>query len=163
VAGIDRAPQKVAKSMSKKKIVKRSKCKPFLKYVNYQHIMPTRYSVGDIELRNVVTPAAMKKADTKVTYRCNFLSRLSLACPSTPHILRSSAQPMRFSRKLLRSSTLTHARYASTDPFSISRTHTHTFTQVEAKKEVKKAFEGRYINRGKNSSGVQYFFHKLRF
>jgi hypothetical protein len=30
-------------------------------------------------------------------------------------------------------------------------------------KEVKKAFEGRYIERGKNTSGVQYFFHKLRF
>merc|ERR1712137_1040653 len=66
VAGIDRAPQKVNKGMSKKKILKRSKIKPFLKYVNYQHIMPTRYMVSDIDLRTAVTAPAMKKADTKV-------------------------------------------------------------------------------------------------
>ena len=85
--------------MSKKKILKRSKVKPFLKFVNYSHIMPTRYMVSDIDLRAHVTSTAMKKLDSK----------------------------------------------------------------VEAKKEVKKAFEGRYLTRGKNTSGVQYFFHKLRF
>jgi hypothetical protein len=36
-------------------------------------------------------------------------------------------------------------------------------TKEEAKKEVKKAFESRYLERGKNTSGVQYFFNKLRF
>merc|ERR1712083_367620 len=41
VAGIDRYPRKV----TKKKIQKRSKVKPFLKVVNYNHVMPTRYSV----------------------------------------------------------------------------------------------------------------------
>merc|ERR1712189_108383 len=45
VAGIDRYPRKVTKKMSKKKIAKRSKVKPFLKVVNYNHVMPTRYSV----------------------------------------------------------------------------------------------------------------------
>jgi len=35
--------------------------------------------------------------------------------------------------------------------------------RVEAKKAVKKMFEDRYLNRGKNTGGVQYFFHKLRF
>jgi large subunit ribosomal protein L27e len=99
VAGIERYPLEVTKTMSKKKILKRSKVKPFLKYINYTHIMPTRYVVSDIDLRTFVTPAAMKKIDTK----------------------------------------------------------------EETKKEVKKAFEGRYLERGKNTSGVQYFFHKLRF
>ncbi len=99
VAGIERSPLRVTKTMSKKKILKRSKVKPFLKLVNYNHIMPTRYTVSDIDLRTAVTTAAMKKSDSKEA----------------------------------------------------------------AKKEVKVAFEGRYINRGKNSSGVQYFFHKLRF
>lgn len=42
VAGIDRYPRKVVKAMGKAKIEKRSKIQPFLKAVNYNHIMPTR-------------------------------------------------------------------------------------------------------------------------
>merc|ERR1712126_550809 len=45
VAGIDKYPRKVTKPMGKKKVAKRSKIKPFLKVVNYNHLMPTRYSV----------------------------------------------------------------------------------------------------------------------
>merc|ERR1719155_115346 len=45
VAGVDKAPLKVTKRMGKKKIAKRTRVKPFVKYVNYNHIMPTRYSV----------------------------------------------------------------------------------------------------------------------
>ena len=44
VAGIEKPPRKVTKRMGKTKIEKRSRIKPFLKYVNYAHIMPTRYS-----------------------------------------------------------------------------------------------------------------------
>lgn len=42
VAGIDRYPRKIVKAMGKKKVEKRSKVKPFLKTVNFNHIMPTR-------------------------------------------------------------------------------------------------------------------------
>eukprot|EP01049_Picozoa_sp_SAG25_P004547 SAG25_NODE_288_length_10343_cov_3.673858_10_plen_240_part_00 len=42
VAGIDRYPLKITKGMEKKKLEKRSKLKPFLKIVNYNHVMPTR-------------------------------------------------------------------------------------------------------------------------
>merc|ERR1712080_712626 len=52
VAGVDRYPRKVTKSMGKKKVLKRSKIKPFVKYVNYNHIMPTRYAV-DIDVKKV--------------------------------------------------------------------------------------------------------------
>ncbi|XP_014678427.1 PREDICTED: 60S ribosomal protein L27-like isoform X2 [Priapulus caudatus] len=45
IAGIDRYPRKVTKSMSKKKVAVRSKVKPFIKVLNYNHMMPTRYSV----------------------------------------------------------------------------------------------------------------------
>jgi large subunit ribosomal protein L27e len=45
VAGIDKYPRKVTKSMSKKKIGKRSKITPFVKLVNYNHVMPTRYAI----------------------------------------------------------------------------------------------------------------------
>ena len=45
VAGIDRYPRKVTRKMSKKKLRKRSRIKPFVKILNYNHLMPTRYSV----------------------------------------------------------------------------------------------------------------------
>jgi hypothetical protein len=44
VAGIDQYPLKITKGMEKKKLDKRSKLKPFLKVVNYNHVMPTRYA-----------------------------------------------------------------------------------------------------------------------
>lgn len=43
VAGIDRYPRPVTRRMGKKKRAKRSRIKPFLKVVNYNHMMPTRY------------------------------------------------------------------------------------------------------------------------
>ena len=53
VAGIDRYPRKVTRAMSKDKIAKRTKMKPFLKAVNYTHLMPTRYVV-DLDLKKIV-------------------------------------------------------------------------------------------------------------
>merc|ERR1711953_360506 len=55
VVGIDKAPLKVTKSMSAKKVAKRTKVKTFIKAVNYNHVMPTRYSF-DAELKHAVTP-----------------------------------------------------------------------------------------------------------
>jgi len=99
VAGLERPPQKVTRAMSKKKILKRSRVKPFIKYVNYQHLMPTRYQVADIELKSAVNPQAMENSTKR----------------------------------------------------------------VECKKAVKKLFEQRYLERGKNTTGVQYLYLKLRF
>ena len=88
--------------MSKEKVVKRSKVKPFVKYINYTHLMPTRYVV-DMDLKKSVdAPNAMKE------------------------------------------------------------------NRSEARKEIKKVFEERYLNQAavkseKKASGVQYFFKKLRF
>ena len=42
VAGVDRYPRKVTKKMSNKKVKQRSKIKPFLKVLNFNHIMATR-------------------------------------------------------------------------------------------------------------------------
>merc|ERR1712241_328398 len=64
VAGIDRYPRKVTKSMGKKKIAKRNKMKPFVKVINYNHIMPTRYSV-DINLNKELVNKESVKDMTK--------------------------------------------------------------------------------------------------
>uniref|UniRef100_A0A6I8PKX7 60S ribosomal protein L27 n=2 Tax=Ornithorhynchus anatinus TaxID=9258 RepID=A0A6I8PKX7_ORNAN len=68
VAGIDRYPRKVTATMGKKKVAKRSKMKSFVKVYNYNHLMPTRYSV-DIPLDKTVVnkdvfrdPALKRKA-----------------------------------------------------------------------------------------------------
>lgn len=44
---------KVTKAMSKRKIRNRSRVKTFIKVINYNHLMPTRYSI-DVDLKNVV-------------------------------------------------------------------------------------------------------------
>ncbi|KAL0215848.1 hypothetical protein P9112_008032 [Eukaryota sp. TZLM1-RC] len=43
VAGIDRYPLKVTRGMSQETIKKRTSVKPFLKVMNFTHLMPTRY------------------------------------------------------------------------------------------------------------------------
>lgn len=48
VAGIERYPLKVSKKTSQKKLAKRSKVKPFIKVINYNHLLPTRYTL-DVE------------------------------------------------------------------------------------------------------------------
>uniref|UniRef100_A0A8C5KK27 Large ribosomal subunit protein eL27 n=1 Tax=Jaculus jaculus TaxID=51337 RepID=A0A8C5KK27_JACJA len=53
VAGIDHYPRKVTAAMGKKKTAKRSKIKSFVKVYNYNHLIPTRYSV-DIPLDKTV-------------------------------------------------------------------------------------------------------------
>eukprot|EP00826_Nyctotherus_ovalis_P045427 TRINITY_DN5032_c0_g1_i13.p1 TRINITY_DN5032_c0_g1~~TRINITY_DN5032_c0_g1_i13.p1 ORF type:complete len:137 (-),score=59.41 TRINITY_DN5032_c0_g1_i13:81-491(-) len=66
VAGIARYPKKVTKRMGKKKIAKKSKVKPFVKHVNYSHIMPTRYILGqELDLKAIVTEEALGKPEDK--------------------------------------------------------------------------------------------------
>jgi ribosomal protein L14E/L6E/L27E len=48
--------------MGQKKILKRSKVKPFVKFINLNHLMPTRYSLSDIEpLKSSVKPESVRK------------------------------------------------------------------------------------------------------
>ena len=61
VAGIERYPRKVTRAMTKEKITKRSKIKPFVKYLNYSHLMPTRYVVDMDNLKKVVETHGMKE------------------------------------------------------------------------------------------------------
>jgi large subunit ribosomal protein L27e len=52
--------------MSQKKIERRSKVKPFVKSVNYNHLMPTRYTVAtDLDLKNVVNEEKLSNKETR--------------------------------------------------------------------------------------------------
>lgn len=65
VAGLDRNPRKVTKSMSKEKVEKRiKKMKPFVKYINVRHLMPTRYVV-DLDVKKAVDEADLVDPDRK--------------------------------------------------------------------------------------------------
>ena len=66
VAGIDRYPRKVVRAMGKAKLEKRCKIKPFVKVLNYNDIMPTRYTV-DIDLKKVVDESSISAANIKDT------------------------------------------------------------------------------------------------
>eukprot|EP00178_Gracilaria_changii_P007342 TRINITY_DN2340_c1_g1_i1.p1 TRINITY_DN2340_c1_g1~~TRINITY_DN2340_c1_g1_i1.p1 ORF type:complete len:155 (-),score=37.96 TRINITY_DN2340_c1_g1_i1:237-701(-) len=63
VAGVERPPRRITRAMGKKKIERRSRVVPFIKCVNFNHIMPTRYQVdiGD-KLKKIVTADVMKDA-----------------------------------------------------------------------------------------------------
>merc|ERR1712220_41983 len=67
-----------------KKIQKRSKVKPFLKVINYNHVMPTRYSVDisfdktNLNKELLKDPMKKKKARNMVLPEAEVLS----TCPS---------------------------------------------------------------------------------
>ena len=71
VAGVERAPLKVTKRMSKLKVKRRSTLKPFAKIVNYNHILPTRFQVtGEFanagkELKTVVSEDRLSNKETR--------------------------------------------------------------------------------------------------
>ena len=53
--------------MSKKKQQKRLRVKPFVKYVNYTHMLPTRYALpSDLEPKSLVTDAQMDSTDGRI-------------------------------------------------------------------------------------------------
>ena len=55
VAGISRSPRKVTKSMSETRVSRRIRIKPFVKYVNFNHFMPTRYVLAnELDVKGVI-------------------------------------------------------------------------------------------------------------
>ncbi|QPG76492.1 60S ribosomal protein L27 [Brettanomyces nanus] len=65
VAGVERAPLKVTNSMDDKKVAKRTKVKPFVKMVNYNHLMPTRYTFDIESFKSAVTAGALDEPSQK--------------------------------------------------------------------------------------------------
>ncbi|CDK28902.1 unnamed protein product [Kuraishia capsulata CBS 1993] len=61
VAGVERQPLKVTKGMGAKKVAKRTKIKPFVKLVNYNHLMPTRYTFDVESFKSVVSGEALEE------------------------------------------------------------------------------------------------------
>ena len=65
VAGIERYPSQITRRMSKARQAKRSKVKPFIKTVNYNHLMPTRYTLDLEGLKGVVSSDTFKEVSQR--------------------------------------------------------------------------------------------------
>ena len=66
VAGIERSPRKITRRMSSKKIDRKTKIKPFVKFVNYTHLLATRFTVkDDFDFKNIVTEEALETPETR--------------------------------------------------------------------------------------------------
>jgi large subunit ribosomal protein L27e len=65
VAGIERYPSSITRRMSKKRQDKRSKVKPFIKIVNYNHLMPTRYTLELEGLKGVISNDTFKEVSQR--------------------------------------------------------------------------------------------------
>ncbi|CAG8669591.1 13105_t:CDS:1, partial [Dentiscutata heterogama] len=66
VAGIERYPLKVTKRMGQKRIAKRSRIKPFIKVINYKHLMPTRYAFELEDIKQIVNQDCFKEPSQRV-------------------------------------------------------------------------------------------------
>lgn len=53
VVGLARNPRTVGRRTSKKQFARRTSIKPFVKFVNFNHLMPTRYVVGDQDFKDL--------------------------------------------------------------------------------------------------------------
>ena len=65
VAGIERYPSKITRRMSKSRQDKRSKIKPFIKVINYNHLMPTRYTLELEGLKGIVSGDTFKEVSQR--------------------------------------------------------------------------------------------------
>ncbi|KAI0972918.1 ribosomal L27e protein family-domain-containing protein [Xylaria arbuscula] len=65
VAGIERYPAKVTRRMSKTRQEKRSRIKPFVKAINYNHLMPTRYTLELEGLKGALTAETFKEVSQR--------------------------------------------------------------------------------------------------
>jgi large subunit ribosomal protein L27e len=53
LVGIARNPRTVKRSINKKKFIKKTGVKPFIKIVNQNHVIPTRFVVSEFDLKDV--------------------------------------------------------------------------------------------------------------
>lgn len=77
VVGIERPPRKVTRSMNKKKIERKSRMKPFVKYVNYNHLLPTRFVIKeDLDFKSIVNDDKMKDAEARKSMKAELKKQL---------------------------------------------------------------------------------------
>jgi large subunit ribosomal protein L27e len=78
VMGVEKAPLPVTKRMSQRKTVKRQRVKPFVQYVNFNHIIPTRYTLPSesFDCKTWVSEQQMETPEGRTTAKMAFKTLL---------------------------------------------------------------------------------------
>ena len=78
VAGIETSPKKITKRMSQKKIDAKTRVKPFVKFVNYTHLLATRFTVkDDFDFKNIVTEEALENPEERKAMKTALKAKLT--------------------------------------------------------------------------------------
>lgn len=64
VVGVARNPRNVKRQINKKKFIKKTGVKPFVKFVNQNHVIPTRFVVNDFDFKDLKVDA-LKTAESR--------------------------------------------------------------------------------------------------
>ena len=88
VVGIARNPRNVKRRINKKKFIKKTGVKPFLKNVNQNHVMPTRFTLKEFDLKDLKEETA-KSAEAKGPVLKEIRKRFTEAYRNLPDAKRS--------------------------------------------------------------------------
>lgn len=84
IAGIARSPRSVKRRINKKKFLKRTGVKPFVKYVNQNHVIPTRFVVNDFDLKEL-KDETLKTAENRKAVRKEIRKKFSETYRNLPN------------------------------------------------------------------------------
>jgi large subunit ribosomal protein L27e len=143
IAGVERYPLKVTKGMGQKRIAKRSRVKPFVKIVNYNHILPTRLVFRFDFLLDWMIEGLLRGSEFEAGWDMQNWSSVLNRLLTIAH--QFCLNPCSYNLDLDLKTVLTNETFKEPSQ------------RVGAKKAIKKLFEERY-NSGKN----RWFFTKLR-
>jgi large subunit ribosomal protein L27e len=147
VAGIERYPRKLTKKMGDEEKEARMSVKPFVKYVNLQHVMPTRYNLDISDaLQQAVGDADLTDVKAKEALKSELKAKLQ-ECVRAQHPARARAQ------HLAHALATQPARPAPT--LTAPRASPHLLCRRYKSLAVAKS--------EKMATGVKYFFQKLKF
>lgn len=84
LVGIARNPRNIKRRINKTKFIKRTGIKPFVKYVNQNHVIPTRFIVNDFDFKDLKEDA-LKTAENKQTARKEIRKKFSETYRNLPN------------------------------------------------------------------------------
>lgn len=84
MAGISRNPRDIKRRINKKKFIKKSGVKTFLKHINQNHVIPTRFVVNDFEFKDLKDDA-VKTAEGKAASRKDLRKKFTEAYRNLPN------------------------------------------------------------------------------
>ena len=76
MVGIARNPRSVKRRINKKKFIKRTGVKPFVKNINQNHVIPTRFLVNDFDFKDL-KEENIKTAESRLAARKEIRKRFS--------------------------------------------------------------------------------------